>query len=36
VRVHDCLWLRMTLRATNGLVPDTSSVEDMICSIGAY
>jgi len=36
VRVHDCLWLRMTLRAQNGPVPEISSVEDLICSIGAY
>jgi hypothetical protein len=36
VRVHDCLWLRMTLRAQNGLVPERTAVEDLICSIGAY
>ena len=36
VRVHDCLWLRMTLRLQTGPLPDTSSVEDLICSIGAH
>jgi Type II secretion system (T2SS), protein E, N-terminal domain len=36
VRVHDCLWLRMTLRLQTGPLPDTSSVQDLICSIGAH
>ncbi len=36
VRVHDCLWLRMLLRGQNGPLPDISSVEDLICSIGAH
>jgi hypothetical protein len=36
VRVHDCLWLRMTLRTMAGAVPDPSSVSDLICSIGAH
>jgi hypothetical protein len=36
VRVHDCLWLRMTLRPQTGPLPDISSVEDLICSIGAH
>jgi hypothetical protein len=36
VRVHDCLWLRMVLRPQAGLLPDTSSVQDLICSIGAH
>jgi hypothetical protein len=36
VRVHDCLWLRMLLRAQGSLLPEISSVEDIICSIGAY
>ena len=36
VRVHDCLWLRMMLREQNSLVPEKSSVEDLICSIGTY
>jgi hypothetical protein len=35
VRVHDCLWLRMWLRPPLGPLPETSAVEDMICSIGA-
>ena len=36
VRVHDCLWLRMVLRAQHGPMPDPSSVEDLICSIGGH
>jgi hypothetical protein len=36
VRVHDCLWLRMTLRAPTTLLPEASTVEDLICSIGAH
>jgi hypothetical protein len=35
VRVHDCLWLRMTLREQKSLLPEAGSVEDLICSIGA-
>jgi hypothetical protein len=33
VRVHDCLWLRMWLRAQSGPLPETASVQDLICSI---
>jgi hypothetical protein len=36
VRVHDCLWLRMTLKPQIGRLPEISSVEDLVCSIGAY
>jgi len=36
VRVHDCLWLRMTTTPQIGPLPEISSVEDLICSIGAY
>ncbi len=36
VRVHDCLWLRMTLKPQIGPLPEISSIEDLICSIGAY
>jgi hypothetical protein len=36
VRVHDCLWLRMCLRAPSGPVPETTAVEDLICSIGSH
>jgi hypothetical protein len=36
VRVHDCLWLRMSHRPQTGPLPDISSVEDLICSIGAH
>ncbi|MDR3725790.1 MAG: hypothetical protein P4K86_01985 [Terracidiphilus sp.] len=35
VRVHDCLWLRMWLRAQSGPVPETASIQDLICSIRA-
>jgi hypothetical protein len=35
VRVHDCLWLRMAHRPQAGPVPETASVEDLICSIGS-
>jgi hypothetical protein len=35
VRVHDCLWLRMWRKAQAGPIPDRSSVEDVIGSIGA-
>jgi hypothetical protein len=39
VRVHDCLWLRLWLRAqigpgSPGPLQDTDSVQDVICSIG--
>lgn len=34
VRVHDCLWLRMWKKAQGGPIPDRSSVEDVIGSIG--
>jgi hypothetical protein len=36
VRVHDCLWLRMTVHPQNGPVPDLGSVRDLICSIGIH
>jgi hypothetical protein len=35
VRVHDCLWLRMWGKAQAGPLPDTDSVRDMICTVGA-
>jgi hypothetical protein len=34
VRVHDCLWLRMWLRPQIGPLPESGSVEDLVCSIG--
>ena len=34
VRVHDCLWLRMSLRTPAGPLPERESVRDLICSIG--
>jgi hypothetical protein len=36
VRMHDCLWLRMWRRPPNGLMPDASAIQDLICSIGSY
>jgi hypothetical protein len=36
VRVHDCLWLRMLLRAPSGPLPEPSAVQDLICSIGSH
>jgi len=36
VRVHHCLWLRMKLKPQIGPLPEIASVEDLICSIGAY
>lgn len=36
VRVHDCLWLRLWTRAQIGAIPETSTVQDLICSIGSY
>ncbi|HME58950.1 MAG TPA: hypothetical protein VKF63_11480 [Terracidiphilus sp.] len=36
VRVHDCLWLRMWRRPQNGPLPERSSIQDLICSIGAH
>jgi hypothetical protein len=36
VRVHDCLWLRMTLRPQTSPVPEPGSVRDLICSIGIH
>ncbi len=35
VRVHDCLWLRMWLRAPAEPLPEAGSVHDLIGSIGA-
>jgi hypothetical protein len=34
VRVHDCLWLRMWLRAQTSALPGIESVKDVVCSIG--
>ncbi|HEY6487931.1 MAG: hypothetical protein WCC26_18955 [Terracidiphilus sp.] len=34
VRVHDCLWLRLWLRAQSGPLPETGAVRDIVCSIG--
>jgi hypothetical protein len=36
VRAHDCLWLRMWLRPQSGTLPGVSSIEDLICSLGAH
>jgi hypothetical protein len=36
VRVHDCLWLRMSLRPQTTALPEVESVQDLICSIGAH
>jgi len=36
VRVHDFLWLRMWLRPPAGPLPEPSSVQDLIGSIGAH
>jgi hypothetical protein len=36
VRVHDCLWLRMWRRPQSGPMPERDSIQDLICSIGAY
>jgi hypothetical protein len=36
VRVHDCLWLRMTVRPWHGPLPDPASVQDLICSVGTH
>ena len=33
VRVHDCLWLRMWRRPQTGALPDTDSIQDMICTL---
>jgi hypothetical protein len=35
VRAHDCLWLRMWLQPQTGPLPETTSVQDILCSIGA-
>jgi hypothetical protein len=35
VRVHDCLWLRQWLRPNVDPLPETGSVEDIVCSIGS-
>jgi len=36
VRIHDFLWLRMTLRFRREVFPSVDSVEDVICSIGTF
>lgn len=33
VRVHGCLWLRLWLRPQLGPIPESGSVEDILCSI---
>jgi len=35
VRVHECLWLRMWLRAQGQSLPEMSSIKDVVCSVGA-
>jgi hypothetical protein len=34
VRVHDCLWLRLWLRAPEGPLVETDAIRDVVCSIG--
>jgi hypothetical protein len=36
IRMHDCLWLRMWTRASTGLVPERSGVEDVIGSLAIH
>jgi len=36
VRVHDCLWLRMFLRPQATALPESGTVEDLICSLGGH
>jgi hypothetical protein len=36
VRVHDCLWLRMWRRPQAGPIPERTSIQDLICSIGTH
>ncbi|MGH7071310.1 MAG: hypothetical protein ACREFO_15030 [Acetobacteraceae bacterium] len=36
VRVHDCFWLRLWLRAQEAPLPDAGAVADVIGSIGAH
>jgi hypothetical protein len=36
VRAHDCLWLRLWLRPQSGALPEASSIQDLICSIGLH
>ncbi len=33
VRVHDCLWLRMWRKPQTGTLPESSSVQDLICTV---
>lgn len=33
VRVHDCLWLRLWIRHSEGALPEREDVRDVICSI---
>jgi hypothetical protein len=33
VRTHDCFWLRMWLRPQTGSIPESGSVQDLLCSI---
>jgi hypothetical protein len=35
VRVHDCLWLRLWMRHSQGVLPEREDVRDVICSIDA-
>ena len=36
VRVHDCLWLRMWLRAQRGPLPEPAWIHDVIGSAGVH
>lgn len=36
IRMHDCLWLRMWRRPQSGALPESSAVQDLICSIGSH
>jgi hypothetical protein len=35
-RVHDCLWLRMWMRAPAGQLPDPTSIQDVISTIAGH
>jgi hypothetical protein len=35
VRVHDCLWLRMWQRQPKGPLGENSSIQDVVCLVGA-
>ena len=36
VRVHDCLWLRLWKQPQQGPLPNPSTIQDLICSIGSH